>query len=120
MHDLRQRHCPISTPTQCKKRVGSNYAELWDLRRALYSRQTHGDFGINHGSATAYEISNRIAQDRGRSWIYEALKVSEFLIRISSSNHVSWSFAKLAPQLRTVRNYGSMARPIARLLQLVI
>jgi hypothetical protein len=23
MHDLRQRHCPISTPTQCKKRVGS-------------------------------------------------------------------------------------------------
>jgi len=35
MHDLRQRHCPISTPTQCKKRVGSNYAELRDLRRAL-------------------------------------------------------------------------------------
>jgi hypothetical protein len=23
MHDLRQRHCPISTPTHCKKRVGS-------------------------------------------------------------------------------------------------
>jgi len=35
-----------------QKRVGSNYAELRDLRRALYSRQTHGDFGINHGSAT--------------------------------------------------------------------
>ena len=23
MHDLRQRHCPISTPTHCKKRVAN-------------------------------------------------------------------------------------------------
>jgi len=23
MHDLRQRHCPISTPTHCKKRVAT-------------------------------------------------------------------------------------------------
>src|ERR1700682_2241951 len=45
-----------------------NYAELRDLRRALYSRQTHGDFGINHGSATAYEISTgspKIGDGRG-------------------------------------------------------
>jgi hypothetical protein len=42
----------------------------------------------------------------------KALKVSEFLIGISSSNHVSWSFAKLAPQLRTVRNYGVCSRHV--------
>jgi hypothetical protein len=23
MHDLRKRHCPISTPTHCKKRVAT-------------------------------------------------------------------------------------------------
>jgi len=42
----------------------------------------------------------------------KALKVSEFLIVISSSNHVSRSFAKLGPQLRTVRNYGVCSRHV--------
>jgi hypothetical protein len=42
----------------------------------------------------------------------KALKVSEFLIGISSGNHVSWSFAKFAPQLRTVRNYGVCSRHV--------
>ena len=42
----------------------------------------------------------------------KALKVSEFLIGISSSNHVSRSFAKLGPQLRTVRNYGVCSRHV--------
>jgi hypothetical protein len=41
-----------------------------------------------------------------------ALKVSDFLIGISSGNHVSRSFAKLAPQLPTVRNYGVCSRHV--------
>jgi hypothetical protein len=36
MHDLRQRHCPISTPTHCKKRV----ATAWLTHHAAAGRSS--------------------------------------------------------------------------------
>ena len=52
--------CDSVTARSARRRTAKtcrfNYAELRDLRRALYSRQTHGDFGINHGSATRFML----------------------------------------------------------------
>ncbi len=81
---------PVQHADAMQKTSGFNYAELRDLQRALYSRQTHVDFGINHGSVTLAGKERFTTPAAGSPLLIVSDKSRHFLQRWPTIPWVTW------------------------------
>jgi len=81
MHDLRQRHCPISTPTHCKKRVATAWlthhavagaSRLWGHNR-IYSTEDIA-FGL-HSPLCLLDFAHEFFRTVDRTFGYQVARL---------------------------------------------
>ena len=91
MHDLRQRHCPISTPTHCKKRV----ATAW----------------LTHPAAAGYKWN---AYGRITALLEDGIYSSAELSRSSALTLEAHSFLLVTIKARAPRSRNSRNGAVSR------